>query len=117
MNELIQQQLDVGLNPHFDHCNPFRIADFGCSTGRNTYIAAQNIIEAVEQKYESNEEDPQVPEFFVFFNDLVQNDFNTLFNYIHSNKPNYFGAGVPGIYIHDLFRLCFVCRIIVKLKP
>ncbi|XP_016490506.2 loganic acid O-methyltransferase [Nicotiana tabacum] len=108
MNELIQQQLDVGSNPHFDPCNPFRIADFGCSTGRNTYIAAQNIIEAVEQKYESNEEDPQVPEFFVFFNDLVQNDFNTLFNYIHSNKPNYFGAGVPGSFHGRVFPKAFL---------
>ncbi|XP_009777778.1 loganic acid O-methyltransferase-like isoform X1 [Nicotiana tabacum] len=108
MNELIQQQLDVGLNPHFDHCNPFRIADFGCSTGRNTYLAAQNIIEAVEQKYKSNEEDPQVPEFLVFFNDLVQNDFNTLFNYIHSNKPNYFGAGVPGSFHGRVFPKAFL---------
>ncbi|XP_059293378.1 loganic acid O-methyltransferase-like [Lycium ferocissimum] len=112
IDELIDQQLDVGINPHFDPCNPFRIADFGCSIGRNTYLAAQNIIEAVEQKYKPNEEDqenPQlVPEFLVFFNDLVQNDFNTLFNYIDSNKPNYFIAGVPGSFHGRVFPKAFL---------
>ncbi|KAJ8567439.1 hypothetical protein K7X08_019647 [Anisodus acutangulus] len=111
LNELIHQQLDVGINPHFNPCNPFRIADFGCSVGRNTYLAAQNIVEAVEQKYKSNEdrENPLlVPEFFVFFNDLVQNDFNTLFSYIDSNKPNYYIAGVPGSFHGRVFPKAFL---------
>lgn len=99
--ELIEQELDVGIiNPD---CRRFCVADFGCSVGRNTYLAVQNIIEAVETKYKSNEQDQQVPEFFVFFNDLVQNDFNTLFSYIHNNKPNYFIAGVPGSFYGRVF--------------
>ncbi|MCD7456407.1 hypothetical protein HAX54_031639 [Datura stramonium] len=111
MDELIEQQLDVGINPHN---KPFCVADFGCSIGRNTYLAVQNIIEAVEQKYKSNIEDPeklpqlQVPEFLVFFNDLVQNDFNTLFSYIHSNKPNYFTAGLPGSFYGRVFPKAFL---------
>ncbi|CAN4079923.1 unnamed protein product [Withania somnifera] len=104
--ELIEQQLDMGmLSPH---CSSFRIADFGHSTVGKHLFAVQNIIEAVEQKYKTNEEHQenpqlQVPEFLVFFNDLVQNDFNTLFNYIDSNKPNYSTAGSPGSFYGRVF--------------
>lgn len=105
MAELIEQELDVGIINSV--CSLFCVADFGCSVGGNTYLAVQNIIKAVENKYKSSEldqENPQlqVPEFLVFFNDLVQNDFNTLFNYIHGNKPNYFTTGIPGMYVYLL---------------
>ncbi|XP_049383166.1 loganic acid O-methyltransferase-like [Solanum stenotomum] len=111
MAELIEQELDVGIiNPD---CSPFCVADFGCSVGGNTYLAVQNIIEAVETKYKSNEQDQenpqlQVPEFLVFFNDLVQNDFNTLFNYIHGNEPNYFTTGIPGSFYGRVFPKAFL---------
>ncbi|XP_055804085.1 loganic acid O-methyltransferase-like [Solanum dulcamara] len=108
MTELIEQELDVGIiNPD---CSPFCVADFGCSVGGNTYLSVENIIEAVETKYKSNREKPQlqVPEFSVFFNDLVQNDFNTLFSYIHSSKPNYFIAGVPGSFYGRVFPKAFL---------
>ncbi|KAI4313843.1 hypothetical protein L6164_026791 [Bauhinia variegata] len=80
--------------------NPICIADFGCSTGPNTYIAMQYIIEAIELQYKSH--GLAAPEFQVFFNDLVANDFKTLFRNLPPNR-NYFGAGVPGSFYGRLF--------------
>ncbi|KAI3453090.1 hypothetical protein Pfo_009753 [Paulownia fortunei] len=77
------------------HTKPFRIADFGCSTGHNSFPAVQIITEAVEKKIQTEGLTSQIPDFHVFFNDQVMNDFNTLF---HSLPPqrNYYAAGVPG---------------------
>ncbi|KAM7268945.1 hypothetical protein ACFE04_011111 [Oxalis oulophora] len=74
----------------------FRITDMGCSTGPNTYIAVNNIIEAVTQKYKTK------PEFQVFFNDHVSNDFNLLFTNLPLDKP-YTPAAVPGSFYSRLF--------------
>lgn len=76
------------------------IADLGCSTGPNTFIAIQCIIEAIELQYKSR--GLTIPEFQVFFNDQISNDFNTLFKKLPSNQ-NYFAAGVPGSFYGRLF--------------
>ncbi|CAI9106161.1 OLC1v1005237C1 [Oldenlandia corymbosa var. corymbosa] len=73
----------------------FAIADFGCSVGPNTFSSVASVIEAVKHKYEKNSE--AVPEFHVFFNDQVSNDFNTLFRSIPHDKQ-YTAAGVPGSF-------------------
>ncbi|KAI9379631.1 hypothetical protein POPTR_017G121800v4 [Populus trichocarpa] len=89
VTEGIKDKLDF-KSLGFDSSNDtFRIADFGCSVGPNTFFAVENIIEAVEQKY-------QCP-FQVFFNDVTTNDFNTLFKTLHSNRK-YFAAGLPGTF-------------------
>ncbi|XP_027189344.1 loganic acid O-methyltransferase [Cicer arietinum] len=76
------------------------IADLGCSTGPNTFTAVQCIIEALELQYKS--QGLVIPEFQVFFNDQVSNDFNTLFKKIPCNT-SYFAAGVPGSFYGRLF--------------
>ncbi|GFP84713.1 probable S-adenosylmethionine-dependent methyltransferase at5g38100 [Phtheirospermum japonicum] len=76
--------------------NPFRIADFGCSTGHNSFPAIQIITEAVEKKFQTEKgSTSRTPDFHVFFNDQLMNDFNTLF---HSLPPQrkYHAAGAPG---------------------
>ncbi|KAL3618971.1 hypothetical protein CASFOL_037199 [Castilleja foliolosa] len=99
IHELINEHLDTSFNnPH----NTIRIADFGCSVGPNTFFAVQNIISAVENKYKSD--DHFTPEFQVFFNDLIDNDFNTLFRNLATNiKNNYFFSGSPGSFHARLF--------------
>ncbi|PRQ15949.1 putative loganate O-methyltransferase [Rosa chinensis] len=47
--------------------------------GPNTFLAVQNIIEAVEDKYQTQGRNFEVPEFQVFFSDQAGNDFNKLF--------------------------------------
>lgn len=94
--ELIEQHLDVESSC-FDPSKPFRMADFGCSTGPNTFLAVQYISEAVQRKYcKKWQEESGVPEFHVFFNDLPENDFNVLFRNMPTNHPRHFTAGVPG---------------------
>ncbi|XP_010093319.2 farnesoic acid carboxyl-O-methyltransferase [Morus notabilis] len=82
-----------------------RIADLGCATGPNTIMNMLNIVEAIKQKYEANK-CPAIPstrpEFQLFFNDLVTNDFNTLFKSLPEDR-DYFVAGVPGSFLDRIF--------------
>lgn len=100
--EAISDKLDLKLLK-FDASNTFQIADLGCSIGPNTFIAVQNIIEAVELKLlQPDHQNLSSMEFQVLFNDHYDNDFNTLFKSLpHSRK--YFAAGVPGSFHNRLF--------------
>ncbi|CAA2959658.1 probable S-adenosylmethionine-dependent methyltransferase At5g37990 [Olea europaea subsp. europaea] len=76
------------------------IADFGCSTGPNTFHAMQIIVETIKKKIEKQlSVSHQMPEFQVFFNDRISNDFNTLFASLPQDRQ-YHAAGVPGSF-HD----------------
>ncbi|KAJ8761216.1 hypothetical protein K2173_001272 [Erythroxylum novogranatense] len=97
--EGIKNKLDFKI---FDTSNKFLIADFGCSAGPNTFFGVENIIEAVGIKYRTQNKDSPPLEFQVFFNDLTDNDFNTLFRTLPSYQK-YFAAGVPGSFHVRLF--------------
>ncbi|XP_059447123.1 loganic acid O-methyltransferase-like [Corylus avellana] len=97
MDDAIAEKLDVT-----SECT-FRIADLGCSVGPNTLIAVQNIIDAVQHKYQlSQAPASHTPEFQVFFNDHASNDFNTLFASLPPKRP-YFAAAAPGSFHGRLF--------------
>ncbi|KAG6672950.1 hypothetical protein I3842_16G084900 [Carya illinoinensis] len=101
--EAIAENLDIDEDVSCPISNIFGIADLGCSVGPNTYVSMKNIIEAVVQKYKSKgRHDSNLPEFHVFFNDHVSNDFNTLFANLPADRQ-YFAAGVPGSFYHRLF--------------
>ena len=72
----------------------------GCSVGPNTFVAVQNIIDAVNLKYQS--QGHRTPEFQVFFNDHALNDFNTLFTSLPPDRL-YYAAGVPGSFHSRIF--------------
>ncbi|PIN08251.1 Loganate O-methyltransferase [Handroanthus impetiginosus] len=102
--DLIPQLIDRYLNTQnvcFNPQNTFTIADFGCSIGPNTFFAIKNIISAVENKYQKSNGNQNL-DFQVFFNDLIDNDFNTLFRNLPS-KRKYLVAGVPGSFYTRLF--------------
>ncbi|KFK40145.1 hypothetical protein AALP_AA3G336400 [Arabis alpina] len=86
INETISTKLDINFTS-----NLVNIADFGCSSGPNTFAAVQMIIDAVEHKYR------QDIEFQVFFNDSPNNDFNTLFKTLPPARK-YLATGVPGSF-------------------
>ncbi|XP_012072573.2 loganic acid O-methyltransferase-like, partial [Jatropha curcas] len=98
IKEAIIEKLDIKINSASN--NTFQITDMGCSTGPNTFVAVQNIIEAIEIKYETLE-GVQV-EFQVFLNDHSSNDFNTLFSSLPTNRQ-YYAIGVPGSFHGRLF--------------
>jgi hypothetical protein len=79
-----------------------RIADLGCATGPNTFFAMQNVIKAIIQKHQSLSPTSPLPEFQVFFNDQISNDFSTLFTALPPERK-YFAAGVAGSFHNRLF--------------
>lgn len=101
LEEGIASKLDVS---HFSSMEnkTFRIADFGCSTGDNSFPAIQIITQAIKEKLQTEGMATEIPDFHVFFNDQLMNDFNTLF---HSLPPqrNFHAAGVPGPFHGRLF--------------
>ncbi|KAG2322025.1 hypothetical protein Bca4012_057163 [Brassica carinata] len=92
MNEAISAKLSLDLIS-----DRFSVADFGCASGPNTFVAVQNIIDAVEDKYRKETGQNPAVEFQVFFNDSTTNDFNTLFQALPAGR-RYYTAGVPGSF-------------------
>ncbi|KAK4409670.1 Loganic acid O-methyltransferase [Sesamum angolense] len=91
----IARKLDIkNLSSTSPNC--FWVADFGCSTGHNSFPAMQFVTQAIYQKHASSGLiTPKVPELFVVFNDVLTNDFNTLFSSLPLYR-NYNAIGVPG---------------------
>ncbi|KAF9598984.1 hypothetical protein IFM89_033329 [Coptis chinensis] len=99
IREAIEEKLHISSSSPSD---TIYIADLGCSVGQNTFIAIQNIVEAIERKSQSQGLGPQTPEFQVFFSDQVSNDFNKLFTSLPPQRQ-YFAAAVPGSFYNRLF--------------
>lgn len=100
IDEEIAEKLDV-----LSFCSTtktIRLADLGCATGPNTFFAMQNLIKAIIEKHQSLSPTSPTPEFQVFFNDQVANDFNTLFTALPPERK-YFAAGVAGSFHDRLF--------------
>ncbi|KAL1569416.1 indole-3-acetate O-methyltransferase [Salvia divinorum] len=98
-HDLLQQLISKHLDTDSTH-DTFRIADLGCSVGGNAFLAVENMIGAVERRYKSDGR--HVPEFHVFFNDVIGNDFNTLFKQFPASR-SYLAAAVPGSFHGRLF--------------
>ncbi|KAJ7942861.1 S-adenosylmethionine-dependent methyltransferase [Quillaja saponaria] len=106
IREQILEKLEVKLLSHLS--NTIRVADFGCAAGPNTFITMENVLEAIKHKYQIQcPNSDQMPQFQVFFNDLVSNDFNTLFTSLSPDRE-YFAAGVPGSFYDQLFPNSFL---------
>ncbi|KAL9372385.1 hypothetical protein Peur_034629 [Populus x canadensis] len=100
VTEAIAEKLDICV---LSSSNTICVSDMGCSVGPNTFVAVQNIVEAVLNKYQSQGHDhSRLPEFQVFLNDHALNDFNTLFKSLPPNR-NYYVAGMPGSFHGRLF--------------
>ncbi|CAM8956485.1 unnamed protein product [Rhodiola kirilowii] len=82
----------------------FQITDLGCSTGPNTYLAVETILEAAEHKFKSQAglDAPPFPEIEVLFNDHTANDFKTLFSCLPPER-RYYATAVPGSFYGRLF--------------
>ncbi|KGN50765.1 loganic acid O-methyltransferase [Cucumis sativus] len=77
--------------------NTIRLADLGCATGPNTFWTMQYIVNAIKSN------SPNIsPNFQVFFNDQISNDFNALFLSLPPDR-DYFAAAAPGSFHGRLF--------------
>ncbi|CAN8293360.1 unnamed protein product [Cochlearia groenlandica] len=100
---LLRKEINKRLDLTNHSLSTFTIADFGCSSGPNTLLAVDIIIQALDYKFSSSSmPNAKTPEFQVFFNDLSHTDFNALFALIPP-KRRYFAAGVPGSFYGTLF--------------
>lgn len=93
----------------------FTIADLGCSSGPNAFMAVSQLIKAVENARQKLCKNPI--EYQVLLNDLPGNDFNTIFRslpgFVESLKMEIGGddgdvgpclfTGVPGSFYGRLF--------------
>lgn len=96
IHEAIIDKLDADLS------SSVSLVDLGCSVGPNTFLAVQNMIEALQTKTSASQQ--QQLEFEVFFNDHAANDFNKLFASLPPPpKRNYHAAAVPGSFHGRLF--------------
>ncbi|GLJ28373.1 hypothetical protein SUGI_0558270 [Cryptomeria japonica] len=118
MKPILERSICENMRLKFNGGGKFRIAEFGCGTGRNTLVVADTIVRALQCSLEER----QVPEFKVYFTDLPSNDFNLLFrllpplqqgfpdadgNRVCDNNPvasrSYFAAAVCGSHFRRLF--------------
>ncbi|KAA8529782.1 hypothetical protein F0562_034118 [Nyssa sinensis] len=100
IDEAIAEKLEIKILTATS--NTLRIADLGCAVGPNTFMTMQNVLQAIERKYQNQDLTFKKPEFNVFFNDHAANDFNTLFASLPPDRQ-YFAAGVPGSFHGRLF--------------
>lgn len=86
-----------------------KVADLGCSSGQNTFLAMSGIFNAIIDSYQETSRNP--PEIDYCLNDLPNNDFNMTFKWASSFdenlkmdvKGNCFVSGVPGSFYLRLF--------------
>ncbi|XP_024013748.1 salicylate/benzoate carboxyl methyltransferase [Eutrema salsugineum] len=86
-----------------------KVADLGCSSGENTFLAMSEIVNTIISTYQQKGQIQ--PEIDCCLNDLPDNDFNTTFKLIPSFheklkmdvKEMCFVSGVPGSFYSRLF--------------
>ncbi|XP_059281477.1 loganic acid O-methyltransferase-like isoform X1 [Lycium ferocissimum] len=103
VRDAIIQNLDIKIM--LSSSNTFRITDLGCSIGPNTFRSMQHVVQVVKDKYHNQiltNSTNNIPEFQVFFNDHITNDFNTLFQSLPVDR-SYYAFGVPGSFHGRLF--------------
>ncbi|XP_060196444.1 loganic acid O-methyltransferase-like [Lycium barbarum] len=103
IRDAIIEKLDI-KSLFLSSSNTFHIAELGCSVGPNTFIAMQHVIDALKDKYlyQVTNSINNIPEFQIFFNDHITNDFNTLFRSLPVDR-SFYAFGVPGTFHGRLF--------------
>ncbi|XP_010423587.1 PREDICTED: salicylate/benzoate carboxyl methyltransferase-like isoform X1 [Camelina sativa] len=103
---LIKNTKELMINLNFPRY--IKVADLGCSSGQNTFLAMSEIINTINVLCQERNQDP--PEIDCCLNDLPNNDFNTTFKFIQffnekntTSKELYFVSGVPGSFYSRLF--------------
>ncbi|XP_019097984.1 PREDICTED: salicylate/benzoate carboxyl methyltransferase-like [Camelina sativa] len=103
---LIKNTKELMINLNFPRY--IKVADLGCSSGQNTFLAMSEIINTINVLCQEWNQNP--PEIDCCLNDLPNNDFNTTFKFIQffnenntTSKELYFVSGVPGSFYSRLF--------------
>nr|GMD14789.1 salicylate carboxymethyltransferase-like [Ipomoea batatas] len=113
MTKPITEQAMRSLYSSLDNPKTISIADLGCSSGPNTFLAISNLVKAVDD-HRKKLRRPHSPEFQIYLNDLPTNDFNTIFQSLPKHEEDLrreigegcrlcFFNGVPGSFYGRLF--------------
>nr|GMD90767.1 salicylate carboxymethyltransferase-like [Ipomoea batatas] len=110
MTKPITQQAMTSIYTSLDNPKTISIADLGCSSGPNTFLAISNLVKAVDD-HRKKLRRPHSPEFQIYLNDLPTNDFNTIFQSLPKHRREIAGDGsglcffngVPGSFYGRLF--------------
>lgn len=107
MEESIRELLLTQHLPDLQKC--MKIADMGCSSGPNTFFTIKEIIRSINKTCQ------QPHSIQIFLNDLIENDFNSLFKMLPNfydeieksesgyNRSSCYVTAVPGSFYGRLF--------------
>ena len=97
LKPILERGIKENMRLKFNGEGVLRIADLGCGTGRNTLLAVDTIVRALQCSFGKEE----MPELQVYFADLPSNDFNLLFQMMPARSS--FAAAVCGSHFRRLF--------------
>ncbi|KAL0875110.1 hypothetical protein Bca101_024815 [Brassica carinata] len=92
---------------NLDFPESVKVADFGCSSGQNTFLVMSEIVDTINLLCQ--ERNQKQPEIDCCLNDLTGNDFNAVFKFIAlfkkkvTREGSCFISGVPGSFYSRLF--------------
>ncbi|KAH0881106.1 hypothetical protein HID58_068500, partial [Brassica napus] len=81
---LVGNTEEMMMNLNFP--NYIKVAELGCSSGQNTFLAISEIINTINVLCQNSNQNP--PEIDCCLNDLPENDFNTTFKFVPENLEN-----------------------------
>ncbi|GLJ28374.1 hypothetical protein SUGI_0558280 [Cryptomeria japonica] len=93
LKPILERSIYENMRFKFNGGSIFRIADFGCGTGRNTLLVVDTIVRALQCSFEERE----MPEFEVYFTDLPSNDFNSLFQTLSPPRQSFTDGDGNGV--------------------
>lgn len=106
---ILEDAVKKAVTATFPSC--IQVADLGCSSGPNTFLAISEIIDNIHGMYQQM--NYKSPEFQVTLNDLPGNDFNTVFKSLPAFYKKLkeemgdlgpcFVSGLPGSFYERLF--------------
>ncbi|XP_010496386.1 PREDICTED: salicylate/benzoate carboxyl methyltransferase-like [Camelina sativa] len=102
---LVKNTKEMMMN--LDFPTYIKVAELGCSSGQNTFVAISEIINTINVLCQQVNKNP--PEIDCCLNDLPENDFNTAFKFVPlfnkemTNKAPCFVYGAPGSFYSRLF--------------
>ncbi|CAG7877874.1 salicylate/benzoate carboxyl methyltransferase isoform X1 [Brassica rapa] len=104
---LVKNTEEMMMNLNFP--NYIKVAELGCSSGQNTFLAMSEIINTINVLCQQSNQNP--PEIDCCLNDLPENDFNTTFKLVPffkkglmmTNQASCFVNGTPGSFYSRLF--------------
>ncbi|CAF1935394.1 unnamed protein product [Brassica oleracea var. botrytis] len=104
---LVRNTEEMMMNLNFP--NYIKVAELGCSSGQNTFLAISEIINTINVLCQNSNQNP--PEIDCCLNDLPENDFNTTFKFVPffnkeimmTNQASCFVYGAPGSFYSRLF--------------